>query len=37
VEVDREAFRKVAVPLHNDPSAGDGWSQAEYDALQAVK
>jgi len=37
VEVDREAFRKVAVPLHNDPSAGAGWSQAEYDALQALK
>jgi hypothetical protein len=25
------------VPLHNDPSAGAGWSQAEYDALQALK
>jgi TRAP-type C4-dicarboxylate transport system substrate-binding protein len=37
VEVDREAFRKVAVPLHNDPSAGAGWSQAEYDALQSLK
>jgi tripartite ATP-independent transporter DctP family solute receptor len=37
VEVDREAFRKVAIPLHNDPSAGAGWSQAEYDALQALK
>jgi TRAP-type C4-dicarboxylate transport system substrate-binding protein len=37
VEVDREAFRKVAVPLHNDPSAGAGWSQSEYDALQALK
>ena len=37
VEVDREAFRKVAVPLHNDPSAGAGWSQAEYDALQVLK
>jgi tripartite ATP-independent transporter DctP family solute receptor len=37
VEVDREAFRKAAVPLHNDPSAGAGWSQAEYDALQALK
>src|SRR6266704_131630 len=37
VQVDREAFRKAAVPLHNDPSAGAGWSQAEYDALQALK
>ena len=37
VQVDREAFRKAAVPLHNDASAGAGWSQAEYDALQALK
>jgi len=37
VEVDREAFRKAAVPLHMDASAGAGWSQAEYDALQALK
>jgi tripartite ATP-independent transporter DctP family solute receptor len=37
VEVDREAFRKAAVPLHNDQSAGAGWSQAQYDALQALK
>ena len=37
VQVDREAFRKVAIPLHNDASAGAGWSQAEYDALQALK
>ena len=37
VEVDREAFRKAAIPLHNDPSAGAGWSKAEYDALQALK
>jgi tripartite ATP-independent transporter DctP family solute receptor len=37
VEVDREAFRKAALPLHNDPSAGAGWSKAEYDALQALK
>jgi len=28
---DREAFRKAAIPLHNDPSAGAGWSQAQYD------
>ena len=37
VVVDREAFRKAAIPLHNDASAGAGWSQAEYDALQALK
>jgi len=37
VEVDRDAFRKAAIPLHNDTSAGAGWSQAEYDALQALK
>lgn len=36
VEVDREAFRKAAMPLHNDPNAGAGWSQAEYDALQKL-
>jgi len=37
VEVDREAFRKAAVALHNDASAGAGWSKAEYDQLQALK
>ena len=37
VQVDREAFRKAAVALHNDASAGAGWSQTEYDALQALK
>jgi TRAP-type C4-dicarboxylate transport system substrate-binding protein len=37
VEVDREAFRKAALPLHNDASAGAGWSQAQYDALQALQ
>src|SRR6476620_5723262 len=37
VQVDREAFRKAAVPLHNDASAGAGWSRAEYDALQGLK
>ena len=37
VEVDREAFRKAAVPLHNDASAGAGWTKAEYDTLQALK
>ena len=35
VEVDRAAFRAAALPLHNDGSGG--WSQAEYDALQALK
>ena len=35
VEVDREAFRAAAIPLHNDGSGG--WSKAEYDALQALK
>jgi tripartite ATP-independent transporter DctP family solute receptor len=37
VEVDRDAFRKAALPLHTDASAGAGWSQAEYDGLQALK
>ena len=37
VEVDREAFRKAAVPLHNDAAAGAGWTQAQYDELQALK
>jgi tripartite ATP-independent transporter DctP family solute receptor len=37
VEVDRAAFRAAALPLHNDASAGAGWSKAEYDALQALK
>lgn len=37
VQVDREAFRKAAMALHNDASAGAGWSKAEYDALQALK
>ena len=37
VMVDREAFRQAAVSLHNDASAGAGWSRAEYDALQALK
>jgi len=34
---DREAFRQAAIPLHNDASAGAGWSKAEYDALQQLK
>src|SRR5262245_1986239 len=37
VTVDRDAFRQAAVKLHNDASAGAGWSQAEYDSLQALK
>jgi len=37
IEPDRAAFRAAAIPLHNDASAGAGWSQAEYDALQALK
>ena len=37
VQVDREAFRKAAVPLHNDAAAGAGWTQAQHDELQALK
>jgi tripartite ATP-independent transporter DctP family solute receptor len=37
IEPDREAFRKAAIPLHNDASAGAGWTQAQYDELQALK
>lgn len=37
VEVDRGPFIAAAKPLHNDPSAGAGWSKAEYDALLALK
>ena len=37
VTPDREAFRKAAIPLHNDASAGAGWTQAQYDELQALK
>ncbi len=37
VEVDRKPFIAAAMPLHNDASAGAGWSKAEYDALQALK
>ncbi len=36
VEVDRDAFRKAALPLHNDPNSGAGWTKAEYEALQAL-
>jgi hypothetical protein len=37
VQPDREAFRKAAIPLHNDASAGAGWTRAQYDELQALK
>ncbi len=37
IEPDREPFRQAAMPLHNDASAGAGWTKAEYDALQALK
>jgi tripartite ATP-independent transporter DctP family solute receptor len=37
VQVDRDAFRKAAVPLHNDASAGAGWTQAQYDEFQGLK
>ena len=37
VEPDREAFRKAAIPLHNDASVGAGWTRDQYDALQALK
>jgi tripartite ATP-independent transporter DctP family solute receptor len=37
VEPDRDAFRQAALPLHNDPNAGAGWTKEQYDALQALK
>jgi tripartite ATP-independent transporter DctP family solute receptor len=37
IEPDREAFRKAAIPLHNDASIGAGWTRAQYDELQALK
>lgn len=37
IEPDREAFRKAAIPLHNDASAGAGWTKAQYDELQALQ
>ena len=37
IEPDREAFRRAALPLHNDASAGAGWTRAQYDELQALK
>jgi len=37
VDADREAFRRAAIPLHNDSSAGAGWTLEQYDELQALK
>lgn len=37
VEPDREAFRRAAIPLHNDAAAGAGWTREQYDELQALK
>lgn len=37
IQPDREAFRRAALPLHNDASAGAGWSRAQYDELQSLK
>ncbi|UPJ47041.1 sialic acid TRAP transporter substrate-binding protein SiaP [Bradyrhizobium sp. 200] len=37
IEPDREAFRKAAIPLHNDEFLGAGWTRAQYDELQALK
>jgi tripartite ATP-independent transporter DctP family solute receptor len=37
IEPDREAFRRAAIPLHNDASVGAGWTRAQYDELQALK
>jgi tripartite ATP-independent transporter DctP family solute receptor len=37
IEPDREAFRKAAIPLHNDASAGAGWTREQYDELQALR
>ena len=37
VEPDRAAFREAAIPLHNDPESGAGWTKEEYDELQALK
>jgi TRAP-type C4-dicarboxylate transport system substrate-binding protein len=33
---DRAAFRAAALPLHNDPAAGAGWTREQYDRLQAL-
>jgi tripartite ATP-independent transporter DctP family solute receptor len=37
VEPDREAFRRAAMALHNDASAGAGWTREQYDELQALR
>lgn len=37
IEPDREAFRRAAIPLHNDASAGAGWTREQYDELQALR
>src|SRR6185436_195824 len=34
---DTAAFIKAAQPLHNDASAGAGWTKEQYDRLQAIK
>lgn len=36
VEIDRKPFIDAAIPLHNDPESGAGWSKEQYDALQAL-
>jgi len=36
IRPDRAAFRAAAVPLHNDPQAGAGWTREQYDRLQAL-
>ncbi|MDJ0388657.1 sialic acid TRAP transporter substrate-binding protein SiaP [Roseomonas sp. E05] len=33
---DLAAFRAAALPLHNDASAGAGWTKEQYDRLQAI-
>jgi TRAP-type C4-dicarboxylate transport system substrate-binding protein len=37
VEPDREAFRKLRSCSTTMPSAGAGWTKAQYDELQALK
>lgn len=34
---DREAFRKVAIPVHTGPEGLAFWTKEQYDALQALK
>ncbi|WP_114376370.1 sialic acid TRAP transporter substrate-binding protein SiaP [Elioraea thermophila] len=36
IRPDRAAFRAAALPLHNDPQAGAGWTREQYDRLQAL-